>query len=135
MALQIDISDRKEQRKFGLLMAGAFCVLGTVRSLLHGGFSPAWFVVGGVFLVLGLVAPKVLQPVFWAWMKLAEALNYVMTRVLLALAFFVMLTPMRFLRQWFGDDPLKRKWEPDAESYWEEADEQPEKLDAYLKQF
>jgi len=135
----INTSDRREQRKFGLVMAAAILVLGMIRWLLHGvawAVFPAYFViVAGVFLVLGLAAPRALQPIFVLWMKLAFVLNCIMTRVLLALAFYLMITPVRVLVRIFGEDPLKRTWLPGSESYWEPPEEQPKEFDRYRNQF
>jgi len=139
---QIDTSDRTQQRNFGIVMAVAIPVLGLVRWGVHWWRSgempdfPVWFlVVGAAFLVVGVVAPPVLRPLLIAWLKLAEVLNWVITRVLLALAFFLLITPARLLVSLFSDDPLKREWDPEADTYWDEPDEQPEEFDRYLNQF
>ncbi len=133
-----DTSSRVEQRKFGLVMAAAFCVLGLLRWAIHH-FSafPVWFfVVGALFAVLGLAAPRVLQPVFIVWMKLAEVLNWVMSRVFLTVAWCLIITPtsliMRLRR---GDDPLKRTWLPAESTYWEEAEELGEGVEGFKNQF
>jgi len=135
--IEIDTSDKKEQRKFGLVMGVAFALLGMVRYALHG-FEQVplrLFIVAAVFAVLGLVAPKSLQPVFWVWMKLAMGMNWVMTRVFLAFAFYFIVTPTRLFVLKFGSDPLKRAWLPPSESYWEEPEAQPDDLDSYKNQF
>jgi hypothetical protein len=131
----IDTSSRKEQRKFGLLMAVAFCVIGGLRFWVKGVPSPWLFGIAAAFLVAAVVAPFVLRPVFIAWMKFAEAINWVMTRVLLSIVFFGLITPARFLNQWFGSDPLQRTWEPQRDTYWDEPDAQPDDLEAYRNQF
>jgi len=135
--IDIDTSDKKEQRKFGLVMGAAIALLGGARYALHGFETvPAnFFIVAGVFAALGLVAPKALQPVFVAWMKLALVLNWVMTRVFLAFAFYCVITPTRFFVTLFGEDPLKRAYLPESESYWEEPDDQPDDLASYKNQF
>jgi len=137
--MSIDTSNRREQRKFGLIMATAILVLGMIRWLFSGmawAVFPAYFAIAaGVFLVLGLVIPRALQPVFVLWMKLALVLNWIMTRLLLALAFYLMITPVRVLVRIFGEDPLKRTWLPESESYWEPPEEQPKEFDRYRNQF
>lgn len=135
--IDIDTSSRKEQRNFGLVMGAAFAVLGLIRWGLHGfeGFPWIFFSIGAVFAVLGLVAPPVLKPVFVAWMKLATVLNWIMTRVFLGVAFFLLITPVRLIIKVFAEDPLKRAWRPEAESYWEEPDEQPKDIRRYKNQF
>ncbi|MCP4644994.1 MAG: hypothetical protein GY851_31420, partial [bacterium] len=117
------------------LMAAAFVVLGLVRSWLAGQMLPWFFAVASVFLVAGIVVPSLLRPVFVAWMKLAEVLNWIMTRVMLSLVFYLMIVPARFINQWRGNDPLKRDWDLKSESYWEDAEEQPDEFERYLNQF
>lgn len=131
----IDISSPREQRKFGLTMAVALALFGAVRWWWNGAPSPVLFTTAIVFCLAALAAPFALRPVFWLWMKLAEAMNWVMTRVLLSLVFFGLITPARYLNQFFGSDPLKRDWLPEAASYWEEPDDQPASRDAYRNQF
>ncbi len=134
---KLDTSSRVEQRKFGLLMAAAISVVGCIRWGLHGfeHIPTYFFAVAAVFLVLGLAVPKVLEPLFVVWMKFAEVLNWVMTRLLLSVAFFLLITPVRILVAIFSEDPLKRKWLPSSESYWEAAEEQPKELKDYRNQF
>lgn len=133
----IDTSSRKEQRNFGLVMAVCFAVLGTIRWAWHGFAAPPTWLYGiaAVFLVLALIAPKILQPVLIVWLKFALALNWVMTRVLLTLAFVTMMLPAGIILRLRGKDPLNRAWDPQASTYWEEAEEQPEELERYLNQF
>ena len=135
--LYIDTSDKWEQRKFGLLMGVIIALIGLVRWAIHGfsDFPVYFFVVAGVFFGLGLVAPVALKPVFLAWMKLAVVLNWIMTRVMLGLAFYLMITPVRFVIKVFGEDPLKRAYLPEVETYWEEAEDQPEEFDRYRNQY
>jgi hypothetical protein len=46
-----------------------------------------------------------------------------------------MITPARFLNQIFGSDPLKRAWMQDADTYWEDPEEQPTDRERYRNQF
>ena len=134
--MNVDTSDKKQQRNFGLVMAVAITVLGLIRWGLHREGPPlAFFTVAGAFLVLGLVAPRVLRPVLVVWLKFALVLNWLMTRVLLTVAFFGMIVPTRAIMRVFGKDPLNRAWDADAPTYWEEPEEQPTEFDRYLNQF
>lgn len=139
MIENIDTSDRTEQRKFGLVLAVAFVILGTIRWALHGFDTEAlpWplYTIAVFFFLPGLVYPPVLRPVFILWIKLAIVLNWIMTRVVLTLAFVFMITPTRVMITLFGDDPLKRKWHPEAETYWEAPEDQPKELERYHQQF
>ena len=70
--MDVNTSDKKELRKFGLVMAVAILVLALIRWALHGFHAWPWYFtyVAIAFGVLGLAAPRLLQPVFWGWMNL-----------------------------------------------------------------
>ncbi|NUM54945.1 MAG: hypothetical protein HUU46_14960 [Candidatus Hydrogenedentes bacterium] len=126
---------RGELRNFGLLMCGAFAVIACLRWWIKGHAPTVLFVIAAAFLVFGLAAPVALKPVYRAWMKFALALNWVMTRVFLTIAFYGLITPTGIIYRLVAGDPLKRAWDPHAGSYWEAPDDQPGELDAYKNQF
>lgn len=135
--MEVNFSDKSEQRKFGIVMAVAITVLGAIRWALHGFHAfPKWFlIIAAVFLVLGVVAPRVLKPVLIVWMKFALAINWVMTRLILTIAFVFMMLPAGIIMKLMGKDPLNRAWTPDATTYWEAPEEQPTELERYYNQF
>ena len=137
MHIDIDTTDKKEQRKFGLLMAAAIIVLGLIRWAFHGFnvFPINFFIVASVFLILGLLLPKALKPVFDIWLRFAVVLNWFMTRLFLTVAFYLLIVPIGIIFRLFGEDPMKRKWKPESDSYWEEPEEQPSDFNRYRKMF
>ena len=117
----IDTS-RKALRSFGLLVGG---VLLAIAGIVY--WRAEWTAVtavrilggiGGLLVVLGLVAPTLLKPVHKAWMALAVILGYIMTRVLLTLVYFLAVTPIGLIMKALGKDLLNRKLDREAESYW-----------------
>ncbi len=109
-------------RKFGLFMALALAVIGGL--LVWRGKPVTPYVVGisAFFLLSGLLFPRILVPVEWVWMKFAEVLSAVMTRIILTVTFYLAITPTGVLLRVFGKDFLKIKRKPDRESYWEPAE-------------
>jgi len=121
-------TNRKDLRKFGLVMAGAFAALGAF--LWWRGDFAFWPIIslffwgiGGVFLLVALLAPIVLSPLEWVWMKLAHVMGFVMTRVLLSLVYFVAVTPIGLVFRILRKDLLQRKFDANAESYWINAED------------
>ena len=133
--MNVDTSSRKEQRAFGLVMATAIVVVTLIHWLIRGDLATWPFYLSGAFLILALAVPVALKPVFVVWMKFALVLNWIMTRLLLSIVFYFMITPTRALMRIFSDDPLKRRIEPDTASYWEEPDEQPDDPARYENMF
>jgi len=138
--IDIDVTSRGEQRKFGLVMAVAIAILGFLRSAWHHGIwsvTIPWgfLAVAGVFAVLGLAAPGMLRPILVAWIRFAEGLNWVITRLLLTIVFVLLLTPMGIWVRLRGKDPLKRRFLPPGTSYWEPPEEVDTSLEGFRKQY
>ena len=66
--------------------------------------------------ITGAFIPSVAWWIHWAWYKLAEALGYVMSKVLLSVVFFVILFPISVIYKLFNKDSLQLKKKTDT--YW-----------------
>ena len=107
------------ERNFGIVVGLVFSALGGWW-LMRGKFpsvAPVLLGLGVVLVILGLSLPRLLVIPNRLWMKLAEALSFVMTRVILGLVFFLVAMPIGLFRKVLGGDPLNRRSAP-AESYW-----------------
>ena len=109
-------------RKFGLAVGAVFGLIGLVL-VWRGGWEwtavrAALAGVGGVLIVLGALAPIALRPVYRAWMTLAFAMGFVMTRVILTVVLFGVVTPIGLVMRALGKDPLPKKPDPEMDSYW-----------------
>ncbi len=72
---------------------------------------------GIVLLLLGLFVPRWAIPFHNAWMKFAAALGYVNSRVLLAILFYGVFTPLGLMLKLSAWDPLNRRRKKSS-SYW-----------------
>jgi hypothetical protein len=85
-------------------------------------------------IVTGLLAPAILRPFQWAWMKLAVVLGWVMNRVLLGLIFFVIFTFVAVIMKIAKRDELRlRNHHPD--SHWRLRPAVPTAKERYERQF
>ena len=75
-------------------------------------------VLGFSFGLLGLVKPQAVRPVFVAWMILAFPIGWLVSRVLLALLFYGVFTPLGLVFKLLGRDPLCRSPHPAVDTYW-----------------
>jgi hypothetical protein len=135
--LDVDINDPKEQRKFGLSGAAFLGVIGLLR-YAYFGFEHVPWIIWSLAAVLGafaLSAPATLRPLLRGALPVAEGMNWVMTRVVLTIAWVALITPTALLYRWLAGDPLTCGWEPGRETYWEDPDPQPVTLDDFRRQF
>lgn len=109
----------RAERDFGLLVGAVFALLGawwTYRGKF-GAAGPVLLSAGAALVALGAAFPRALVWPNRAWMALAGVLSYVMTRVVLALVFFLIVTPIGVVKRLTGWDPLGRRRRR-GESYW-----------------
>ena len=103
-------------RSFGLLVGLVVALIG--GWMLWKGHGFILLCAGPILMFLGLVVPRWLKWLYVPWMTLAFALGFVMTRVLLTILFFVVITPVGLIMRMTGRDPLNQKFDRDAKSYW-----------------
>lgn len=65
----------------------------------------------------GAAGPRALDPLERLWLRLGLLLGAVNNRIILAVVFYGLLTPMGLLLRWRGNDPLRRRFEAAAASY------------------
>lgn len=110
-------SDR-ELRRFGWVMAAALAALAALLWWRGRDVWPWIAGLGGAFLVFGTALPRILAPVERAWMALGRAIGEVVSRVVLTVTFYLMITPIGLLMRALGNDPLELEIDEDANSYW-----------------
>lgn len=74
-------------------------------------------VVGVTLLLAGLLMTRAARAFHTVWMRLASALGYVNSRVLLTLMYYLALAPYGLVSRLAGRDPLRRRGKR-SESYW-----------------
>ena len=107
------------ERNFGLVVGGVFVAL-SAWWLFRGKFplvAPYVLALGTTLVLLGLIWPRALVWPNRLWMGLAEVMSFVMTRVILAIVFFLLVTPIGLIRKLVGGDPLNRRANK-SDSYW-----------------
>ena len=109
---------KSELRKFGLVTAAMLVLFFDLLIPWIWNISrPIWpVVVGAILVFVSLVAPAALLPVYRVWMRLAEALGWINTRIILGLIFFLMFVPFGAVLRLFRD-PMHRKVDQSTETY------------------
>lgn len=136
------VSDSKKkrsyraEREFGLIVGGILALLGGwwfYRGKL-GSVAPVLLGVGALLVLLGIVFPRSLVLPNRAWMLLAVALSFISTRIILAIVFFFVVTPIGLIKRITGWDPLRRRAAA-SDSYWQPYSERQRDARHYEKMF
>ena len=128
--------DPREMKKFGypvgavlLLIAGlTFWRDHLLAARIFGGF-------GALLVLLAVIRPVALGPIYKVWMKFARALGWFNTRLILALVFYLVITPIGLLMRLLGKRPLSLQWDSQAPTYWLPRDKKEFNPAQYEKHF
>lgn len=93
----------------------------------------AW-IAGGVMTASALLFLPVARFLYAGWMEAAIPLGWTFSHAFLAIAYYLVLTPIGLLLRLFGHDAMHRQIDPAARSYWIKRDPAPESS-RYLRQF
>jgi hypothetical protein len=105
-------------RSFGRLFIIVFAVLAAL-SWWRGNGAWIWLAaVSALFAVVTWLRPDWLLPLNRAWMALAALLNRIVSPIVLGILFYGVVTPMGAVMRLMGKDPMRRKFDRDAASYW-----------------
>ena len=126
------MKSQSSNKSFGLLFFVVFLIIG-LWPLKNGENLNFYFIATSIiFLVLGLINSKLLTPLNKSWIKLGEILGIIIAPIIMALVYFVILTPVSIVVRIFGKDLLSLKLLKEKETYWIE---RKKSLGSMKKQF
>jgi hypothetical protein len=128
-------SGRKELRTFGLTFAIILAAAGGIMIWKDNGLYLFAFGAALFFVILAIFRPSPLKPLQKAWMALAAVLGFVMSRLILILLFYLILTPVSLIPRLFGKRFLDLKPDPNLPSYWNERSGGASSSSNYTKQY
>ncbi len=107
-------------RQFAGLWLVVFAALALDQWLRHdrAALAIALAVVAVVVGIAGLIAPRLVRPIFVGWMTVAFPIGWTISNILLAGVFYGLFLPLGGLLRLAGRDPLRRRRRA-LESYWQ----------------
>ncbi len=118
----ISVERKKELFKFGIVMSIPFTIFAALFFWKERPAAPYFAGVALFFLGFGLYYPAILSPIHKVWMKFAQVISWIMNRVILTVAYFVIVTPIGLIMRMLGKDLLNRKFDSSISTYWRPVD-------------
>lgn len=127
----------RQLRQFACFFFPVF--LGIAAYLFHrktgDGLLPSiLYLIAGVSMLIGVAKPTLIKPLFLALMYITFPIGWVVSHILLLIAYYLVLTPIGLLLRLFGHDPMQRKFDRTKSSYWIPRD-QNKNTNSYFKQY
>ncbi|MBI1883577.1 MAG: hypothetical protein HYS08_05170 [Chlamydiae bacterium] len=118
-------TSRKSLKKFGTTVGGCL-LLFSGWLIFRKSFSLPRFIIfgSGIFLVIsGIFYPGILRGVYRVWMGIAFLLGSIVSRLILLLLFYLVMTPLGFIAKVMGKKFLDLEFDKKKDSYWINKDE------------
>ena len=114
-------------RSFGIVFFLVFFLIATYP-LINGNEIRLWsLVVSIIFLLLGLINSKILNPFNKLWFKFGIFLGKIISPIIMGIIFFLVVTPIGLLMRLLNKDLLNLKFNNNS-SYWVEKTEPKSKM-------
>ena len=114
-------------RSFGIIFFLVFLLIATYP-LINGDELRLWsLVISIIFLLLGLINSKILNPLNKLWFKFGIFLGKVISPLVMGITFFLVVTPIGILMRILNKDLLNLKFSK-KKSYWIKKNEPKSKM-------
>ena len=128
-------SSEKELRRFGWTLGIFLAGFAGFVAWRHK-LTLAPLIAASVFFIFfAVVLPKALRPIQKAWMTVAMLVGWVMTRVLLSVFYYLVLSPIAWIRRCTSKQTLDLKYPDPSESFWIERDHEQDDKKRYETQY
>ena len=127
-------NSKKDIKSFGITIGIILLILSGLLFYYEKEFYQVVAIFASAFISLGLIIPLLLKPIYFVWMVFAAIIGWVMTRVILSLVFYLIITPISFITRIIGEDFLALK-KKNLDSYWNPRHSSIELNQDYEKQF
>ena len=126
------MKSQSSNRSFGLLFFIVFIVVGLWPTIKGEEANIYLILISLFFLIFGLINSKILSPFNKAWIKFGEILGLIIAPIIMALVYFIILTPISLIVRMLGKDLLGLKFLKKQDTYWTK---RKKKLGTMKKQF
>jgi hypothetical protein len=128
---------RHELNQFGFIWLGFLVLFGVIAYFKFSSpLAARWLWVAAVVVpIAGWLVPAFMQLVFLGMSYLAWPIGFVVSHVVLAVVYYLVLTPIGLLTRLFRYDSMEKDFDPEAESYWIERSAEAADQKRYFRQF
>ncbi|MCH2126817.1 MAG: SxtJ family membrane protein [Pirellulaceae bacterium] len=127
---------RQQLRMFGWLLLPFGALVGLIVFWQSANATLASGIAGVIAAtgLVGLVLRPFLLWVYRIWLMVTYPIGWVMSHLMVAIVFYLLISPIGIVMRFAGRDELRRSFDDECESYWTPREE-PEDNERYFRQF
>jgi hypothetical protein len=128
---------RKQLKQFGFIWMSFVALFGLIALIkFHNPWLARGLWVAAVAVpVIGWIFPRFMRWVFLGMSYAAWPIGFIVSHVVLAAVYYVVLTPIGLMTRLFGYDSMKTRFDRDAATYWTERPPAAAATKRYFRQF
>jgi len=120
--VKIDWNPKSKQlQSFGKIALVASAVISLLLYLLKG-VAIQWvliiFAFGFIIFIISMISLELTKMIYLGMILVTLPIGWMVSFILLSAFYFLLLAPLGLIFRLIGRDPLCRKFDPNAKSYW-----------------
>lgn len=128
-------SSDKAVRKTGIAVGVVLIIIAFILWWFGKSTFIYFSIIGGLFIIVAYIALPLLRPFHKLWIALSLLLGFVMSRLILTLLFYLILTPIGWLAKIVGKKFMPLKFDNTSKTYWEKREIVTKQKIDYERQF
>ena len=128
-------TDKRTLRRFGISFSIVFLVWGAAAFFHQKDASLVFLVLSPLFLLFALCLPSLLKPFHVFLNAVFILITTLLTYIVLAIVFYLVMTPLSLLMRLMGKDILGQRMHPEDATYWVEREDIFDQKIRYERQF
>lgn len=110
----------RELKWFGLILFVFFVLVSSLLLWRTQSLSLALtiWILGTLLTLLYFAVQPLRRPLYNGWMSAVYPIGWSLSHLLLGAIFFLVLMPIGLIMRLCGRDPIQRRFDPEAQSYW-----------------
>ena len=109
---------KKDIKNFGYLIGGILIAISLFLIWKEIASYKIILPIGIIFILFGQFLPTILKPIYLAWMTFAVILGWIMTRVILTVIFYLIVTPIGLIAKLFRHKFLDLTFRSEKDTHW-----------------
>jgi len=106
-------------KSFGIVFFLFFLFLSIWPLAIQGNqINYIFLFIGIIFLLLGILNSKILTPLNYIWFKFGIYLGLIISPIVMAIIFFMVVTPIGLFMRSIGKDLIRNKKDSSLKTYW-----------------
>ncbi len=111
---------KRELNWFGVIILAVTGAIGAMVFFKTEGTTAAGIVwaVGGVIVAVYYAVRPLRWPIYIGWLHFFFPIGWTVSHLIMVIIYYVVITPIGLVMRLVGYDPMKRKFDREASSYW-----------------